>query len=309
MNTKVNISEQQYLDLLRDILDHGVYKGDRTGTGTKSVFGRQMRFDLQKGFPLLTTKKMFLKGIIYELLWFLRGESNIKYLVEHNVHIWDEWPYKYYKAQSSKRKAQKFLTQEDFIQKIKSDEKFAKQWGDLGPVYGVQWRHWKTQDGGEIDQIAEVISQIKKSPYSRRLIVTAWNPAEIHEIVKRESLPPCHTLFQFYVVNGKLSCQMYQRSADFFLGVPFNIASYSLLTMMVAQVCGLTTGDFVHTFGDAHIYSNHIEQVKEQLSRKPRPLPKMKLNPKIKNIFDFTFEDFILEGYDPYPPIKAPVAI
>ncbi len=299
-------AEEQYLDLLRDILKNGKYKDDRTKTGTKSLFGRQLRYDLSKGFPLLTTKKMFLKGIIYELLWFLRGESNIKYLVDNGVHIWDEWPYKYY---VQKNKGKKTLTQEEYIEKIKTDKKFAEKWADLGPVYGVQWRHWKKQGRGEVDQIKQVIEDIKKTPYSRRLIVTAWNPAELDDIVEREGLPPCHTLFQFYVNNGKLSVQLYQRSADSFLGVPFNIASYALLLMMVAQVTGLKPGEFVHTFGDVHIYSNHMKQVREQLKRKPKRLPRIRINPNVKDISKFKFEDFTLENYDPYPPIKAPVAV
>ncbi len=299
-------AEEQYLDLLRDILKNGKYKDDRTKTGTKSLFGRQLRYDLSKGFPLLTTKKMFLKGIIYELLWFLRGESNIKYLVDNGVHIWDEWPYKYY---VQKNKGKKTLTQEEYIEKIKTDKKFAEKWADLGPVYGVQWRHWKKQGRGEVDQIKQVIEDIKKTPYSRRLIVTAWNPAELDDIVEREGLPPCHTLFQFYVNNGKLSVQLYQRSADSFLGVPFNIASYALLLMMVAQVTGLKPGEFVHTFGDVHIYSNHMKQVREQLKRKPKRLPRIRINPNVKDISKFKFEDFALENYDPYPPIKAPVAV
>ncbi len=299
-------AEEQYLNLLRDILKNGKYKNDRTKTGTKSLFGRQLRYDLSKGFPLLTTKKMFLKGIIYELLWFLRGESNIKYLVDNGVHIWDEWPYKYYKLHN---KSKKRLTQDEFVQKIKDDTDFAGKWGDLGPVYGVQWRHWKKLIKGEVDQIKQVIEDIKKTPYSRRLIVTAWNPGELNEIVQREGLPPCHTLFQFYVNNGKLSLQLYQRSADSFLGVPFNIASYALLLMMVAQVTGLRPGEFVHTFGDVHIYKNHLRQVREQLKRKPRRLPKMTINPKIKDINKFKFEDFTLENYNPYPAIKAPVAV
>ena len=303
-------AEEQYLDLLRDILKNGKYKDDRTKTGTKSLFGRQLRYDLSKGFPLLTTKKMFLKGIIYELLWFLKGESNIKYLVDNGVHIWDEWPYKYYvKNQKSKSKKQKLLTQEEYVEKVKTDRSFAEKWADLGPVYGVQWRHWKKTGRGEVDQIKQVIEDIKKTPYSRRLIVTAWNPAELDDIVKREGLPPCHTLFQFYVNNGRLSVQLYQRSADSFLGVPFNIASYALLLMMMAQVTGLKPGEFVHTFGDVHIYSNHINQVKEQLKRKPKKLPVMKINPNVKDISKFKFEDFVLSGYDPYPPIKAPVAV
>lgn len=299
-------AEEQYLELLKDILKNGKYKDDRTKTGTKSLFGRQLRYDLSKGFPLLTTKKVFLKGIIYELLWFLRGESNIKYLVDNGVHIWDEWPYKYY---SQKNKGKKILSKEEYVQKVKDDKEFAKKWADLGPVYGVQWRHWKKQGKGEVDQIKEVIEQIKKNPTSRRLIVTAWNPGEIDEIVEREGLPPCHTLFQFYVNDGKLSVQLYQRSADSFLGVPFNIASYALLLTMMAQVTGLKVGEFIHTFGDVHIYSNHIKQVKEQLSRKPKKLPKIKLNPNVKDISRFKFEDFTLIGYDSYPPIKAPVAV
>lgn len=263
---------QAYLDLLRHIKTHGTIKGDRTGTGTISTFGYQMRFDLSQGFPLLTTKKLHLRSIIYELLWFLRGETNIQYLHDHKVTIWDEW---------------------------------ADANGELGPIYGYQWRSWPTPDGGHIDQITQLIDQIRNNPNSRRLIVSAWNVAEIDKM----ALPPCHSLFQFYVANGKLSCQLYQRSADVFLGVPFNIASYALLTMMIAQVTGLTPGDFVHTLGDAHIYLNHQEQVEEQLSRTPRPLPTMKLNPEVKSIFDFQYEDFTLEGYNPYPTIKAPIAV
>jgi len=263
---------QQYLDLLQHILDTGTHKTDRTGTGTQSCFGYQMRFDLQKGFPLVTTKKVHLKSIVHELLWFLKGETNIAYLKENGVKIWDEW---------------------------------ANENGDLGPVYGKQWRSWEGKDGKVIDQISEVIAQIKKNPDSRRLIVSAWNVGELSEM----ALMPCHNMFQFYVADGKLSCQLYQRSADVFLGVPFNIASYALLTMMIAQVCDLESGDFVHTFGDVHIYSNHKEQVDLQLSRTPFPLPTMKLNPAIKNIFDFKFEDFTLENYQSHPAIKAPVAV
>lgn len=263
---------KQYLDLMRTILDEDHYKADRTGTGTYSIFGYQMRFDLQKGFPLLTTKKLHLRSIIYELLWFLRGDTNIQYLHDHNVTIWDEW----------------------------ADEN-----GDLGPVYGKQWRSWVAPDGRVIDQITNLIDQIKRNPDSRRLIVSAWNPADVDQM----ALPPCHTMFQFYVSNGELSCQLYQRSADVFLGVPFNIASYALLTMMVAQVCGLKPKDFVHTFGDAHIYSNHVEQAKLQLSRDPRPLPQMRINPAVNSIFDFQYEDFTLENYDPHPHIKAEVAV
>lgn len=263
---------KQYLDLLRHIRANGVMKEDRTGTGTQSVFGYQMRFNLADGFPLLTTKKAHLKSIIYELLWFIAGDTNVKYLQEHGVTIWDEW----------------------------ADEN-----GDLGPVYGHQWRSWPTPDGKAIDQLSQVIDQIKRNPDSRRMLVTAWNPGE----VDRMALPPCHCLFQFYVADGKLSCQLYQRSADTFLGVPFNIASYALLTMMIAQVCGLRPGEFIHTTGDTHIYRNHFEQVDLQLSREPRPLPVMKLNPDVKSIFDFKYEDFTLEGYDPWPAIKAPVAV
>ncbi|MFA6333986.1 MAG: thymidylate synthase [Bacteroidales bacterium] len=261
-----------YLSLLNHIMENGSLKGDRTGTGTKSVFGYQMRFDLGEGFPLLTTKKVHLKSIIYELLWFINGDTNVKYLNDHGVTIWDEW----------------------------ADEN-----GELGPVYGHQWRSWPTPDGKSIDQLSEVIESLKKNPDSRRHIVSAWNPAEIDKM----ALPPCHALFQFYVANGKLSCQLYQRSADVFLGVPFNIASYALLTLMVAQVCNLKPGEFVHTFGDAHIYINHFEQVALQLSREPRPLPKMTLNPSVKDIFSFKYENFTLTGYDPYPVIKAPIAV
>lgn len=263
---------QQYHDLLNHVLAHGHIKTDRTGTGTMSVFGYQMRFNLAEGFPLLTTKKVHLKSIIHELLWFLQGSTNIAYLKENGVSIWDEW---------------------------------ADEQGNLGPVYGYQWRNWPKPDGSHIDQITQVINQIKKTPDSRRLIVSAWNVAD----VERMKLPPCHAFFQFYVADGKLSCQLYQRSADIFLGVPFNIASYALLTMMVAQVCDLQLGDFVHTLGDAHIYSNHMEQVKEQLSRTPRALPVMRINPAVKDIFAFKFEDFTLENYNPYPAIKAPVAV
>ena len=263
---------RQYHNLLQHILKEGTQKGDRTGTGTTSVFGYQMRFDLSQGFPVITTKKLHLRSIIHELLWFLQGDTNIKYLKDNGVRIWDDW----------------------------ADEN-----GDLGPVYGHQWRSWPTPSGGQIDQISKVIEQIKNNPNSRRHIVSAWNVAEVDNM----ALPPCHTFFQFYVADGKLSCQLYQRSADAFLGVPFNIASYALLTMMVAQVCGLEVGDFVHTFGDAHLYSNHIEQTELQLSRELRPLPTMKINPKVKDIFSFKYEDFTLAGYEPHPHIKAAVAI
>jgi len=303
----IETSEKQYLDLLHDILENGAYKDDRTGTGTYSLFGRQIRFDLSKGFPLLTTKKIFTKGIIYELLWFLAGDSNLQYLVKNGVHIWDDWPLRFY-TESLKKEGKEPLSREEFLKKIAEDDEFAKKWGELGPIYGFQWRHWLTPDGGEVDQITNVINQIKKNPDSRRLIVSAWNTADIDEMAKA-GLPPCHTMFQFYVVNGKLSCQLYQRSADTFLGVPFNIASYSLLTHMVAQVCGLEVGEFIHTFGDAHIYKNHLDQVKEQLSRDMHPLPTLKLNPTVKDIFSFQYEDFEIEGYNPHPAIKAPVAV
>ena len=263
---------KQYLDLMRHVMDTGTQKHDRTGTGTISVFGYQMRFNLQDGFPLVTTKKLHLKSIIHELIWFLSGDTNIAYLKENGVRIWDEW---------------------------------ADADGNLGPVYGYQWRSWPTPDGGHIDQISQVVNQIKNNPDSRRMIVSAWNVADFNQM----ALPPCHSLFQFYVLDGKLSCQLYQRSADIFLGVPFNIASYALLTMMMAQVCGLKYGDFIHTFGDAHIYNNHLEQAKLQLSRDPRPLPTMKINPDVKDIFSFKYEDFTLENYDPHPHIKGIVAV
>ncbi len=263
---------QQYLKLMQHVLDHGHEKSDRTGTGTRSVFGYQIRFCLSDGFPLVTTKKCHLKSIIHELLWFLNGDTNIAYLTKHGVTIWDEW---------------------------------ADQHGNLGPIYGYQWRSWPTADGQQIDQIKQLIEQIKNTPDSRRLIVSAWNVADLDKM----KLPPCHVLFQFYVADGKLSCQLYQRSADIFLGVPFNIASYALLTMMVAQVCDLKLGDFIHTFGDAHLYTNHLEQAQEQLSRAPKKLPTMKLNTNVKHISDFKYEDFLLENYHPHPAIKAPIAV
>ena len=304
---------KQYLDLLRDIRDNGTEKSDRTGTGTKSVFGRQMRFDLSQGFPAVTTKKLYMRTITHELLWFLAGDSNIEYLVKNNVHIWDEWPFKAYLQATGQDiptvGSDEWNTKiQEFTETIKNDHGFAKQYGELGPVYGYQWRHWPDGKGGEIDQITQLIDGIKNNPDSRRHIVSAWNVADIQEMAKA-GLPPCHTLFQFYVADGKLSCQLYQRSADTFLGVPFNIASYALLTMMIAQVTGLEPGEFVHTFGDAHLYLNHLEQVEEQLSREPRPLPTLKINPDVKNIFDFTVNDFVLENYDPHPPIKAPIAV
>jgi thymidylate synthase len=263
---------KQYLDLMRHVMEAGTQKHDRTGTGTLSVFGYQMRFNLQDGFPLVTTKKLHLKSIIHELIWFLSGDTNISYLKENGVRIWDEW---------------------------------ADAEGNLGPVYGYQWRSWPAPNGGHIDQISQVVDQIKNNPDSRRMIVSAWNVADVNQM----ALPPCHSLFQFYVLDGKLSCQLYQRSADIFLGVPFNIASYALLTMMMAQVCGLQYGDFIHTFGDAHLYNNHLEQANLQLTREPRPLPTMKINPDVKDIFSFKFEDFTLENYDPWPHIKGAVAV
>lgn len=292
---------EQYHALMKRILDEGVKKEDRTGTGTISVFGHQMRFDLSKGFPVITTKKLHLKSIIYELLWFLKGETNIEYLAKNGVRIWDDWPYAKYK------KSPDFggETIQQFSEKVANDNTFAQKWGDLGPVYGYQWRNWPTPDGKHIDQITQLINTIKNNPDSRRIIVSAWNVGQIDQM----ALPPCHAFFQFYVADGKLSCQLYQRSADVFLGVPFNIASYALFTMMIAQVCDLTPGDFVHTLGDAHLYSNHIEQANLQLSRELRSLPQMEINPAVKNIFDFKYEDFTLVNYDPHPHIKAEVAV
>lgn len=301
---------QAYLELLTDVRDNGSGKDDRTGTGTRSVFGRQLRCDLSAGFPLLTTKKVFLKGIIHELLWFVRGDTNIRYLVQNGVGIWNEWPFQNYLNQQGladqlpKHSCEWNYKLEEFIGNIQKDEAFAKEWGELGPVYGKQWRNFSG-----VDQLAWVVDEIRNNPSSRRLIVSAWNPPEIEEMSKA-GLPPCHTLFQFYVsTDGRLSCQLYQRSADLFLGVPFNIASYALLTLMVAQVCDLQPGDFVHTFGDVHIYNNHIDQVNEQLGREPGVLPRMQLNPAVKKLEDFCYEDFTLENYDPHPPIKAPVAV
>ncbi len=300
---------RQYLDLMQHILDHGVDKSDRTGTGTRSVFGYQMRFDLEEGFPLVTTKKTHLKSIIHELLWFINGDTNIQYLVQNGVNIWNDWPYQSYLKQNAlEEKYPKYSDDwkahmKEFVERVKADDEFAKQYGELGPVYGHQWRNFEG-----VDQISGLIEDIKNKPDSRRLIVSAWNPKDI-PVMAKSGLPPCHSLFQFYVAEGKLSCQLYQRSADVFLGVPFNIASYALFTMMIAQVCDLGLGDFVHTFGDAHIYNNHFDQAKLQLSREPKSLPLMKINPDVKDIFSFKIDDFTLENYDPYPRIKAVVAV
>jgi thymidylate synthase len=290
-----------YLDALQHILDNGADRGDRTGTGTRSVFGLQMRFDLSKGFPLVTTKKMFTKGIFHELLWFLSGDTNIAYLVKNGVHIWDEWPYKEYRL-ASERGEVLAMEQTDFIAKIGEDPDFAEKWGSIGPGYGFQWRNF---NGEGIDQIKNLVEGIKRNPESRRHLVVTYNPVQAEKML----LPPCHSMFQFYVANGKVSCQMYQRSADMFLGVPFNIASYALLTVMVAQVTGLQPGEFIHVIGDAHIYHNHFDQVKLQLSREPLPPPTLKLNPEAKDIFAFKYEDFTLENYQCFDAIKAPIAV
>ena len=308
---------QQYLHLLQHILQYGVKKDDRTGIGTRSAFGYQMRFDLCQGFPLLTTKKVYLRSIIHELLWFLSGSTNIKYLVDNDVKIWNEWPFQAYlnvnnlEAQYPMYSESWKKKMDEFIDHIKKNSEFAKNWGDLGPVYGKQWIAWEGQQGEKINQIQQAVDLLKQNPNSRRILVSGWNVADIQQLIRgKSSAPPlCHTVFQFYVANEKLSCQLYQRSADIFLGVPFNIASYSLLTLMVAQVCGLQPGEFIHTFGDVHIYNNHLSQVKEQLSREPRVLPRIHLNPEVKDIFCFKFEDIQLLGYDPHPPIKAPIAI
>lgn len=300
---------KQYLDLVRHIRDNGVVKGDRTGTGTRSVFGYQMRFDLSEGFPLVTSKKVHLKSILHELLWFIRGDTNIRYLVENGVGIWNDWPYQSWLRQTGQEDDLPMYSAEwkagmkEFVERIKTDATFAQQWGDLGPVYGHQWRNFEG-----VDQLAQLVDDIKTNPDSRRLLVSAWNPKDIPIMVK-SGLPPCHSLFQFYVTEGRLSCQLYQRSADVFLGVPFNIASYSILTMMIAQVTGLKLGDFVHTFGDAHLYNNHMEQVEEQLSRSTFPLPKLAINPKVNNLFDFVYDDFELQDYQSHGPISAPVAV
>ena len=300
---------KQYLDLVRHIRDHGTIKEDRTGTGTVSIFGYQMRFNLADGFPLVTTKRVHLKSILYELLWFIKGDTNIKYLVQNGVGIWNDWPYQNWlretgQAQNLQMYSSEWrLVMKEFIERIKSDDTFARQYGDLGPVYGKQWRNF-----GGVDQLTNLVNDIKTNPDSRRLIVSAWNPQDIPVMIK-SGLPPCHSLFQFYVVEGRLSCQLYQRSADVFLGVPFNIASYAILTMMIAQVTGLRPGDFIHTFGDAHLYLNHMEQVDEQLSRAEFDLPELKVNPSITSLFDFVFEDFELQNYMSHEPISAPVAV
>ncbi len=308
---------KQYLDLLRHIQTEGKERGDRTGTGTKSVFGYQMRMDLSDGFPLLTTKKVYYRGIFHELLWFLSGNTNIKYLVDNEVHIWDEWPYQnYLKKQGLEEKfpmySEEWLQEKDkFIEQIKNDQAFAGEWGDLGPVYGKQWTAWEVGDGTVVNQIAEVVDQIKNNPNSRRIMVSGWNVGDLQKLIKSDfsAPPPCHSLFQFYVSEGKLSCQLYQRSADAFLGVPFNIASYALLLTMMAQVCDLAVGEFIHTFGDLHIYQNHYDQVAEQLSRKPKALPQIKLNPKVKDIFGFKYDDIEVLNYEPHPAIKAPISV
>lgn len=315
-------SEQSYLQLLKDVLERGSMKGDRTGTGTKSIFGYQMRFNLSEGFPLLTTKRVSFKLIASELIWFIQGNTNIRYLLQHNNNIWNEWAFKKwvesvdYKGPDMANFGLRSQTDEDFNKQYKeqmqlfkerilADDAFAAEYGELGNVYGKQWRQWQSSRGDTIDQLKDVIAAIKETPDSRRLIVSAWNPEDIPGM----ALPPCHTMFQFYVSEGKLSCQLYQRSGDIFLGVPFNIASYALLTHMVAHECGLEAGEFVHTFGDAHIYSNHLEQIQIQLSREPRSLPQLKLNPNKKSIFDFEVDDLVIENYNPHPIIKAPVAV
>jgi thymidylate synthase len=308
---------RQYLDLLRRILDEGTVKGDRTGTGTVSLFGYQMRMDLSQGFPLLTTKKVYLRAVIHELLWFLSGSTNIKYLVRNDVKIWNEWAFQGW-LEGNKTVAE-YPRYSDawkeklawFVEQMKTDDEFAARWGELGPIYGKQWRRWEDRHGNEIDQIRNAIELIKSDPTSRRIIVSGWNVGEIQELISsHDRAPPsCHTIFQFMVVNGKLHCQLYQRSADVFLGVPFNIASYALLTMMIAKLTGLEPGEFIHTFGDVHIYKNHMDQVKEQLSREPRALPTLRIVREVKDIDDFRFEDFELSGYDPHPPIKAQIAV
>ncbi len=313
MKNKFQHPEYQYLNLLKDIMKNGIDKPlfGVEKTTIRTVFGRILRFDLSKGFPLLTTKKTFLKGIIHELIWFLSGESNIKYLVENDVRIWDEWAYKGYKKEMEKGKVPR-LAQNEFMEKMKKNSAFLKKWGSLGPTYGVQWRRWPAGGGKQIDQLAWAINQLKTTPFRKSIMVSAWNPAYVYEMARpgeSVALPPCHIMYQLNVNNNKLSLLMFQRSADSFLGVPFNIASYALLLLMIAQVTEFEPGEFVHVFGDVHIYSNHFKQVKEQIKRKPRPFPKMKLNPKIKNIDDFKFEDFTLEGYNPHPALKGDVTV
>jgi len=317
MAKKRRVEMKQYLELLQDLLDNGVRKEDRTGIGTISAFGRQVRYDLSKGFPLLTTKKVFIRGIIHELLWFISGSTKITYLVRNNVKIWNEWAYQIYLEENKLEKeyprySDKWKEKlEWFVQQIKEDDAFAEKWAELGPIYGKQWRRWETKDGQEIDQVKNVINMIKNDSTSRRIIISGWNVGEIQELIHNHhhAPPPCHTLFQFIVQEGKLSCQLYQRSADVFLGVPFNVASYALFTMMIAQVTGLEVGEFIHTFGDVHIYTNHLEQVKEQLSRRPGKIPTMKIIRDVKDIDDFKYEDFELRDYKPQPAIKAPIAV
>jgi len=306
-----------YLDTLEHIFKNGTKTEDRTGVGTISIFGTQTRYDISEKFPLLTTKKVYLRGIIHELLWFLKGETNIQYLVQNDVKIWNEWAYQVYLEKNNLTKIYPRYSNiwkeklEEFVEKIKQDDTFAKQYGELGPIYGKQWRRWESTTGEEIDQISNIIDLIKNDPTSRRIIVSGWNVGEIQELIRdhNHAPPPCHSLFQFHVIDGTLSCQLYQRSADFFLGVPFNIASYALLTKMIAQVCNLKAVEFIHTCGNAHVYLNHVDQVQKQLSRETKELPTIKINPDVKNIFDFKFEDFTLENYDPHPPIKAPIAV
>lgn len=304
--------EYQYLDLLADIMENGYEKHEyNTGIALKSVFGRMMRFDLSQGFPLLTTKKMFVRGIIHELVWFLRGDTNIKYLVDQDIHIWDDWAHKEY-DKAAKRGEVPPLTIDEFAAQIKADAEFAKKWGELGPVYGRQWRRWQASDGREIDQLTWAINKIKKYPDRKHVVVSAWNPEFIYEMAlpgTSMALPPCHTLYQFNVMNGRLSCQLFQRSCDSFLGAPFNIASYALLTQVVAHLTGFEPGEFIHTFGDVHIYSNHYDQVRLQLSREPRPLPIMKINPSLQSIDDVQYSDFTLEGYDPHPMIRGDITV
>ncbi|MBI5140049.1 MAG: thymidylate synthase [Candidatus Vogelbacteria bacterium] len=308
---------RQYLDLLQHIADRGVVKANRTGIDTRSIFGYQMRVNLADGFPLLTTKKMFLRAIIHELLWFLRGDTNIQYLVKNGVRIWNEWAYEgYLKANNLQGKYPRYsdawkANLSEFVERVKIDDEFAKRYGELGPIYGKQWVNWETKDGRSVNQVQLALDLIRNDPTSRRIIVSGWNIGEIEDLVHahHSAPPPCHALFHFMVINGRLSCQLYQRSADVFLGVPFNLASYSLFTMMMAQVAGLLPGEFVHTFGDVHIYLNHSDQIREQLSRAPRLLPRIKINPNVKSIFNFRFEDFTLEGYDPHPVIKGEIAV